>query len=65
MHFETVDSQETQAVTENVEIVLVVSLTLIQETNFELLFPLVRWAIVSLLHHLVELVVGFTFFVVV
>jgi hypothetical protein len=65
MNFETIDSEKTKPIAENVEIVLVVRLTLIEQPNLQLLLPLVGWAIISLLHDFRKLILSIAMLVII
>ena len=54
IYFKTVDGQKTQTVAENVQIVLVISLTFIQEPDFELFLSLICGSIGSLFKDIAE-----------
>jgi hypothetical protein len=41
MHLKTVDGKQTQPITENVEVILVVSLAFVKQTDLELFFSLI------------------------
>ena len=58
MGFQTVDRQQTEAVAENVEVVLVVSLTLVQKPDLELLLPVLGGWHLLLLKNLLNLSIG-------
>ena len=65
MHFQAVYCKETQSVTENIQVILIVRLTLVQKADLELFFSLIRWAVICLLHNLIQLVVCLSFFLIV
>ena len=65
MHLKAVNCKETQSVTENIQVVLIVRLTLVQKADLELFFSLVRWTVVCLLHDLIQLVVCLSFLLIV
>lgn len=57
MNLKAVHGEQTHSVTENIEVVLVIGLTLVEQTDFELLFALICWSYSGILQDVFELLV--------
>ena len=57
VNLEAVHREQTHAVTENIEIVLVIRLALVEKTDLELLFALIGWTYRGILKDVFELLV--------
>lgn len=57
--FETVDGEQTEAVAEDIHVVLIIDLRLIEQLKLQLLLAFIRWTFHSLLENILELIIVF------